>query len=177
MMFAAVDLSRFTCLRRLYLHFYEEPDEKILTHLNAILSSITSCQLEELYIRPGYHPPRLLDSTIAALTGLRDVDAILSHPRFHRLSHFRFPCQFFVTMQELPATSNTTSHTSNTMVLVPGLSSKPSTDDNDNGRDARDAFERHVKDLVRCKIQEELKQLNARDILDIELLIVVEEKQ
>lgn len=82
----AVDLSQFTCLRALELRWEISLDEQ-LESLRQILSSISSSQLEELRIGRTSAGSYNLDSALAALARLRDIDDILARPQFRCLRH------------------------------------------------------------------------------------------
>ena len=61
------------------------------------------------------------------------------------------------------------------MILASDLSSLPGFDDNDRTDNPEDAFRQYAEDVIWSKIEEELKQLNSRGILDIQLCILLEE--
>ena len=80
-------------------------------------------------------------------------------------------------MQKHPVASNTPSTSSSASVLASDSSSPLGLDDNHSTDNPKDAFKRHAQDIVRRKIEEELKQLDSRGILDIQLDIFLREEK
>ena len=178
-MIATVDLSRFISLKELTLRFLLSYFDNFATSLVSILSTITTHQLEKLSIQHIPHNRQSLDSTLAALSGLKDAVDILSLPRFHHLHHIQFEFYFSIMMQEHHTISYFSPYTSSrSTILTSGSSSQQDFDDNDSTNDPHRTFKRYAEDIVRSKMEEELRELSSRGILDINvgLQIIQDEK-
>ena len=182
--FGTADFSRFTSLKYLYLRLYFNRDNihertpTSIAYLVSILSTVASHQLETLDLDHHDYAPHSLDSILAALSGLKDVDAILSSPTFRCLRCICFYFQFSIPMQKHPIASNAPPPTSsNATLLASDLSSLPGLDDNDRTDNPEDTFRHYAEDFIRSKIREELKQLDSRGILDIQLDIFLREEK
>lgn len=188
--YTAIDLSPFTHLTSLKLRYQSnEPLDKYLTIINTILTNISSRHLKELCICRSFielwpqewHRRALdisLDSTLTKLAGLKGVDAILAQPQFSHLCHVQFVFDLFITLEVIPNLP---------IEEIPGIFSgflpisadrmgtepDPTSYEGLLDEDLReDAFRRYAENLIQTKIREEVKQLSARDILQIELYVV-----
>lgn len=168
-----MDLSRFTCLKRLEVLCHSLPLEELSASLGTVLSSAASHQLEELVInRHVYYGGHSLDAVLAALAGLKDVDAILLHPRFRCLSHIRLSLYFPILVSDYPNASNTSPTTPPDFLVPPSESGlQPGLSDCVSLDNPVETFLHYAERLIRSKIQEGLKQLYSRSILDVRLSI------
>lgn len=186
-MFGIVDLSRFTSLKQVDLWLGGIPFEQctafldeFTTPLTLVLSTISARRLERLLIShcPCSGPYQPLDSALTTLTGLKDVDVVLSLPEFHRLQYVQIDFIFNIVMLDRSIGSGA-SHSTSSSAMLPTSSpcSQSSLDGDDNStKGAQDSFRRHAESLIRSKIQEMLKQVESRGILNIELEIQIMEQ-
>lgn len=175
--FGTVDLSRFTCLRQLDLCLSFIYLDKLTASLASVLSTATTHRLEKLILYYNEDNIQPLDFILDALSGLEDVDAILSLPNFRRLHHIQFEIHFLITMQWHQVTSNPRPPISSSdTILASDSSSQQDLDENDSTNDQYRTFQLYAENAVRNRIEEKLKQLNSRGILDIKLYIEVEEQ-
>ena len=158
----AVDLSRFTRLKELYLDLIHVPFNELATSLVSNLSTIVSHQLEKVNINYDCTHALSLNSALAGLNGLKPLDAILSLPKFPHLRRVQFEFEFLIVTQE---------HEIISLISPPTSSNATSLElDHNRSTDGR-VFRRYLKDVVLSKIKEELEQLNSRGILTFSLVI------
>ena len=182
-MFDTADLSRFTSLKHLSLTLdfdsfdVSDRNPTSIAPLVSLLSTVATYQLEQLNL---YHDDTVtysLDSILVALNGLKDIDAILSHPKFRHLRRIQFHFRFFVTIQAHFIASNILPPTSSILwILASDPGSFPGLDDNGSTDHPRDTLKRRAEDIVRRKIEEELKWLNSRGILNLRLSVQLREE-
>lgn len=182
------DLSRFTQLRVLKLQYYIWSLQSHLESLNRVLPNISD-QLEVLDInfwQPYSYDVSFLNTPLPAFSQLKTIDDLLVGPRFAHLRCVALEYDLIIYVQAIPTTSPTLSGGS--IVSVPGLSSPPSPSDQlisalpadlpeSDLRDPQRLFRLHAEPLVRRKIRDEMKQLDARGILEVKVTVRPEEQE
>lgn len=172
-------MSQFTCLTILELRDQcrRRSDGEQWALLKGICSTISTNQLEEFQL-DIYDEMRVksINDVLAAVTGLRELDAILSRPQFSRLSSVTVDYHYLnIWLQELSATSDSPSHTSlagrivastgsnsqHISSYIPGCAVQKAL----RGMDLRDPFRCYAQEIIRRKTEEELAQLKSRGIL------------
>lgn len=150
-MSSTADFSQFTSLRVLELHYYYswEPNQHF-TSFKESLSNISSHRLEELHVQCSFGT-NSLDAILVALASLKNIDAILTHPQFCHLYAVQLEYDVGVFMQAIPVVSTTSLPTS-----------------------PAHAFQLYAYNLIEHKIKEELKQLNMRGIVDLQVSLFVD---
>lgn len=167
-----VDLSRFTCLTVLRLrHDYGDPAlHEQLASLGAILASISSCQLQELYV--DYQElfiGQTLNSILAGLDSLENINAILSRSQFCHLNYVEVDFKLHIFAQDQSVRSETLPVSLSSDVCgsdsssYSGLSANVYLDNPDT------SFGHYAEHRIRNKIQEKLKPFSSRGILEIKL--------
>lgn len=158
--------------------------DELPASLATILSNVTSFSLECFLVDlicfgDGIKP---IDSIPAALTGLKDVDAVLSRPQFHSIRFMQINLGFNLMKRGDLRTFNTYLCASSSIAVLAPLSiSQPGLidsagPDNPFRKPPVSRFEPSTERLIKDKILEELKQFASRAILDINLKVYIMEQ-
>lgn len=140
--------------------------EEHLTQLKEMLSSLSSHQLEALRIR-SHSSRQSLDSILAILSGLKDIDGLLAGPQFRRLRRVVLEYLLPIFEQEISDTSKTLLATAPSCKAVQlGSGLQPEFPDDLVAQ--LDVFRPYAHNLLQSKVNGELKQLCSRGILEFE---------
>lgn len=144
------------------------PLEQLTTSLDSILSTIATDQLKtfDLIICHFDIDAQSLDSRLAALSRLKDMDAMLSLPKFRSLRSVQLIFWLAIIMQKYSVTSSSTPPPTSSNAAVLTFSSSST----------KNAFARYARDVIQGRIKEELKQLNSRGILEANSIIWPQEQ-
>lgn len=148
------DLYQFTRLKALTLILHETDLDTVAKLLNAVLSNISSNELEQLHLRtpsPYHLQHRSLNSILAASARLNDIDSVLSRPQFDRLRHVKLSLGLPIHKPALPNPA--------TAPFSPSLTDSQAFESH---------FRRYAVKRLHRKVREELKQINSRGILELE---------
>ena len=140
-----------------------------LERMHVAFATITSSCLQEFSHCCWTAHTGTLDSTLAALARLRDIDDLLSQPHFSNLCRIQLDYHPRIYMEDIPRPSDgSIVQSADGSALHPGPSSQIERD----GRrlnEAEAAFALYAERLLQDRFLEELKEFSGRGKLEIKL--------
>ena len=145
-----------------------------LERMHVAFATITSSCLQEFFHECLVTHADTLDSTLAALARLKDIDTLLSQPHFSNLCHIQLTYRPRIYMEDIPRPSDSSNvQSADSSASHPGRSSQIELS-RSTSNEAKAAFTLYAERLVRDKILEELKEFSGRGKLEIKVEVYPE---